>query len=140
MSQQALYQILGLTGYEVTQSAELKIHKLDDAGKILGILADNGATNIGSLSFMVEHEDAVQSTARKAAIAKAKVKAAQLASDLGVTIVRIVSFNEGSNYPVYNFRGEGMVKAMSADVVSAPNIPAGENKYVSNVTIVYEIK
>ena len=129
-----------LTGYEVTQSAELKIHKLDDAGKILGILADNGATNIGGLNFTVEHEDAVISEARKAAIAKATAKSEQLAKDLGVSIVRIVSFNEGNNFPVYNFRGEGMAKTMSAEGASAPNVPAGENKYVSNVTIVYEIK
>ena len=128
-----------LTGYEVTQTADIKIRKLDDAGKILGILADNGATNVSGLTFTVEHEDAVQSTAREAAITKAKSKAEQLAKDLGVTLVRISSFNEAGNYPMYY--GGGMMKAMSADGgTPAPNVPAGQNKYTSNVTIVYEIK
>ncbi len=129
-----------LSGYTVTQSVDIKIRKLDDAGKILGGLTDNGASNVSGLTFVVENQDAVISKARKAAITKAEVKASQLASDLGVTLVRIVSFNEGNNYPVYNFAREGMAKAMSADGASTPNIPAGENKYVSNVTIVYEIK
>ncbi len=129
-----------LTGYEVTQSAELKVHKLDDAGKILGILADNGATNIGGLNFMVEHEDTVQAIARKAAIDKATAKANQLAKDLGVSIVRIVSFNEGGNYPMY-YGGGMAVKTMSADAgAPAPAVTPGQNKYTSNVTIVYEIK
>ncbi len=129
-----------LTGYEVTQSAELKIHKLDDAGKILGILADNGATNVSGLTFAVEHEDSVQALAREAAIEKAKSKAEQLAKDLKVTIVRIVSFNEAGNYPIYYGRGMEM-KAMAADGgAPAPEVTPGQNKYTSNVTIVYEIK
>lgn len=130
-----------LTGYEVSQSVEVKIRNLDDAGKVLGGLSDNGATNVSGLSFLVENEDEVQATAREAAITKAKTKADQLAKDLGVTLVRIVSFNEGGNYPV--FYGRGGMKTMSADSEMAPSMPsvsAGENKYTSNVTIVYEIR
>lgn len=130
-----------LKGYEVSQSVEVKIRNLDDAGKVLGGLSDNGATNLSGLSFLVEHEDAVEAQAREAAIGKAKAKAVELAKTLGVSLVRIVSFNEGNNYPIYYGRG-GMVKAMSADA-GAPtpaDIPRGENKYTSNVTIVYEIR
>lgn len=130
-----------LTGYEVSQSVEVKIRNLDDAGKVLGGLTDNGATNVSGLNFLVEHEDAVQATAREAAIVKAKTKADQLAKDLGVTLVRIVSFNEGGNYPT--FYGGAQMKTMSADsgmAPSAPSVSAGENKYTSSVTIVYEIR
>lgn len=131
-----------LTGYEVTQSVEVKLRNLDDAGKILGGLSDNGATNLSSLNFMVENEDSVQATAREAAIGKAKAKAALLAKDLGVSLVRIVSFNEGGNYPIYYGRSGMEAKLMSGDAgISSPaDIPAGENKYSSNVTIVYEIR
>ena len=131
-----------LTGYEVSQSVDVKIRDLDSAGSVLGGLTDNGASNVSGLSFTVEHEDAVQAQAREAAIAKAKDKAQQLANDLGVTLVRIVSFNEGGNYPVYNYAMGASMKTMSADATppSAANIPTGENKYVSNVSIVYEIR
>lgn len=135
-----------LTGYEVSESVEIKIRDIDTnadlAGTVVGGLADNGATNISGPNFMLEDEDAVKSTAREQAIAKAKTKADKLAKDLGVKIVRIVSFNEGGNYPMF-YNGGGVMKTMSADAVVAPeaaNIPAGQNKYTSNVTIVYEIK
>lgn len=129
-----------LTGYEVTQSVEVKIRNLDDAGKVLGGLSDNGATNLSGLNFLVENEDAVKAQAREAAIAKAKAKAVELAKDLGVKLVRIVSFNEGGNYPI--FYGGARTMALSADA-GAPvvaDVPAGQNKYTSNVTIVYEIR
>lgn len=129
-----------LIGYEVTQSVEVKVRNLDDAGKVLGGLTDNGATNVGGLNFMVENEDAVKAKAREDAITKAKAKAEKLASQLGVTLVRIVSFDEGGNSPIYYARGGAEMKTMSADAASlVPNVPAGENKYMSNVTIVYEI-
>lgn len=131
-----------LVGYTVTQSTEVKVRNLDTAGTILGGLTDNGATDVSGLIFMVENEDGIKATVREMAIAKAKAKAEQLAKDLGVHLVRIVSFNEGGNYPIYYGRGGMELKAMSADsgMASAPSISAGENKYTSNVTIVYEIR
>ncbi len=135
-----------LIGYEVSEQVVVTIRDIDKdadkAGTIVGGLADNGATNLSGPNFTVEHQDAVEAQARESAIAKAKAKADQLAKDLGVSIVRIVSFNEGSNYPMM-YRGGLEMKAMSADAGAQPeaaNIPAGQNKYTSNVTIVYEIK
>ena len=130
-----------LKGYEVTQSVEVKIRNLDDAGKIVGGLSDNGATNLSGLSFLVENADAVKAQAREAAIGKAKAKAEQLAADLGVKLVRIVSFNEGGDYPIFYGRGGAMEsKLMTADAPGPAELPIGENKYTSNVTIVYEIR
>jgi uncharacterized protein YggE len=131
-----------LLGYEVTQSTEVKVRNLDNAGNVLGGLTDNGATDVSGLTFAVENEDAVKATVREQAIAKAKVKAAQLAKDLDVSLVRIVSFNEGGNAPLYYAREVMSMKALSADAgaPSAPTVSAGENKYTSNVTIVYEIR
>jgi uncharacterized protein len=135
-----------LTGYEVSESVDIKIRDIDKnadlAGTIVGGLADNGATNISGPNFMLEDEDVAKTTAREEAIAKAKAKAEKLAADLGVKLVRIVSFNEGGNFPIM-YGGAVMAKAMSADSGVAPevaNIPAGQNKYTSSVTIVYEIK
>ncbi|HEY9585658.1 MAG TPA: SIMPL domain-containing protein [Candidatus Paceibacterota bacterium] len=129
-----------LTGYEVTQSVEVKVRNLDDAGKVLGGLSDNGVTNLSNLSFLVENEDDVQAQAREAAITKAKAKADQLAKDLGVKLVRIVSFNENGGNPYYYGGAKVGALSMETDTFVAADIPAGENKYASNVTIVYEIR
>ena len=136
-----------LIGYEVSESVDIKIRDIDKnadlAGTIVGGLADNGATNISGPNFMLEDEDTAKAEARNEAIAKAKVKAEKLADDLGVTLVRISSFNEGGDYPVM-YGGGVMMKAISSDSAAtapeAANIPSGQNKYTSNVTIVYEIK
>jgi uncharacterized protein YggE len=131
-----------LLGYTVTQSTEVKVRDLENAGNVLGGLTDNGATDVSGLTFAVENEDAVKTAVRKQAIAKAKVKAAQLAKDLDVHLVRIVSFSEGGNVPFYYAREGAAMKTMSfaADVASVPDVSAGENKYTSSVTIVYEIR
>ena len=131
-----------LLGYEVTQSVDVKIRKIDNAGTVLGGLADKGATNVSGLTFRVDDEDGVKESARNEAITKAKVKATKLAKELGVSLVRITSFSEGGNYPIYD-RGFG--GAMEKSVMSAPSfvaasIPVGENTYTSNVTIVYEVR
>jgi uncharacterized protein len=133
-----------LTGYEVTQSVDVRIKKIDNAGLVLGGLTDKGASYVSGLTFGVDDEDGTKEKAREEAITNAKATAAKLASELGVRLVRITSFNEGVNYPVYNYGRAGMeMKAMSADMAMAPeaaNIPMGENKFTSNVTITYEVR
>lgn len=132
-----------LTGYEVTQSVDVRIRKVDNAGLVLGGLSDKGASYVSGLTFKVDDEDGVKEEARKEAIDKAKAKAEKLARELGVKLVRITSFSEGNNYPIYNFGRAGMeMKAMSADMAApqAANIPMGENKFTSSVTITYEVR
>ena len=137
-----------LIGYEVTENVIVKLRNIDKnadaAGVIVGGLADNGATNISGPDFSIEDEDIIKATAREEAITKAKAKAEKLAKDLGVTLVRITSFNEGGDYPMYGYGGgDSLMKttAVSAEMAPAPAvIPAGENKYTSNVTITYEVR
>lgn len=130
-----------LLGYEVTQSIEVKVRKIDDTGLVLGGIADKGATNINGPAFTVENSDQVRAQARKEAIDKAEAKAKQLAADLGVDLVRIVSFSEGGNYYAYGFGGMEKSAALDMMAQNAPAaIPVGENSFSSNVTIVYEIK
>ncbi len=129
-----------LSGYQVSQTVEVKIRSLDNAGKVVGGLTDNGATNISGLSFMVENDEKIRAQARDEAIKDAQVKAEELARQLGVKLVRIVSFNEGSNYPMYNYARGGMMDKMSVEAPSVPSIPVGQNKYMSNVSVVYEIQ
>ena len=129
-----------LAGYEVSQTIEVKVRALAGAGALLGGLGDVGVTNISGLTFSVDDEEAVQREAREQAITQAKQKAKQLAKDLGVRLVRIVSFNE-SGGPIYfrSYATEGFGKG-GLDAAPAPQVPAGENRIVSNVTITYEIR
>ena len=131
-----------LTGYEVTQSVDVRVKKIDNAGLILGGLTDKGASYVSGLTFKVDDEDGIKEKARAEAIAKAKAKAKTLAGELGVKLVRITSFNEGGNYPIYNFaRDVSMKQEMGASAPTmAANVPVGENKFTSSVTITYEVR
>ena len=130
-----------LAGYVVSQSISVKVRKLEDAGTIVSGIGELGATDISGLTFSVDEEDAILREAREKAINDAQTKAKQLAKDLGVRLVRIVSFSEGGNYPI--FYGKDMALGMGGAVESAPRaaeLPVGENQFISNVNITYEIR
>ncbi len=133
-----------LTGYEVNQTITIKIRKTADAGAILTKVGDSGATNISSLEFVVDDSDKAEADARDLAIADAKEKAKVLSKSLGVKLSRVVNFSESGSYPMPYAYGRAGEKAMTMDAVSSqampPQLPTGENKIVSNVTITYEIR
>lgn len=129
-----------LAGYEVNQSVSVKIRKTADAGTVLAKVGELGVTNISGLTFVVDDMDTVNAQARDKAIQDAKAKSKVLAKSLGVRLNKIVNYQEGGNYPI--MYGGMEAKAMSADVASAPvpQIPTGENKVTSTVTITYEVQ
>ncbi len=130
-----------LTGYDVSQTIEVKVRDIEKAGTILASIGSMEVQNVSGLSFSVDDIDTVKAAARAKAIENAKVKAEKLAKDLGVKIVRITSFYDSSDQPTpyYGMGGDMMsAKVMSAE--ASPQIPAGENKIIANVTINYEIK
>ena len=128
-----------LTGYEVSQSTTIKVRDTSKAGDLLAGVGSKGATEVSGLTFTFDDPTAVQTAARNKAIADAKSKAEALASQLGVSLVRVVSFTEntGGSYP------QPVMYAMAAgatDKASAPVISPGQNTTTDDVTITYEIK
>ncbi len=127
-------------GYVVSQTLEIKIRKTDEAGNILAGVTAAGATNVGGIFFVIDDENAVKREAKQKAIADAKEKAEQLAGDLGVKIVRIVSFSESGGDYAYFKAMDSTGYGIGGAEMSAPSIPTGENKITVNVNITYEIK
>ncbi len=127
-----------LAGYTVSQTVTVKIRKIEDAGKILSGLGGLGATDVSGLSFLVDKEDELKVQARDKAIEDAKTQAKNLAKSLGVKIVKITSFSESGNYPIYYAKAGIGAADMTSSV--APQIPTGENTITSNVNITYEIR
>jgi uncharacterized protein YggE len=128
-----------LTGYEASQSTTVKIRDLAKVGDVLAGVGQAGATEISSPTFTFDDPNAPQNEARQAAIADAKQKAEELAKELGVSLVRVVSFSEnGSGYP------RPMMYAASAAGAStkssAPQINPGQNTVTDDVTVTYEIR
>ena len=127
-----------LVGYEIRQSLQVKIRDMEKIGQIIEGAAAAGANQVGDLQFTIDNEDEVKKQARTQAIEKAKTKARELASQLGVNLVRITNFSESSVVPRYY----GLEKALGMGAVeeeAAPQIEIGENKITVQVTITYEI-
>lgn len=130
-----------LTGYEVSQSILVKVRDLKKAGALFTAIGALDVQNINGLTFSVDEPEVVKAEARAEAIANAQAKAKLLAKQLGVSLVRIVSFSENNNNyprPMYAMGGADMLSAKTASV--APEIPVGEDKVTDTVTITYEIK
>lgn len=128
-------------GFEVYQSITVKVRAVDKAGTLLAGIGGKGATDISGLNFTVDDEEALNDEARKLAIEDAQAKAEVLADSLDVKIVKMISYYEDVPGPMY-YGGEMRDMAMSAkaEMAPTPNIPTGEDKTISTVTITYEVK
>jgi uncharacterized protein YggE len=129
-----------LIGYQVSQTTTVKIRDLAKVSQVLGVVGSAKVSDIQGPNFDIENKDALQAEARKEAIKEAKEKAKVLADQLGVRLVRIVSFNEGGyGGPIMYAKTEMAMDTRSAGNV-APTIETGQNKISSNVSIVYRVK
>ncbi len=133
-----------LVGFEVYQSVSVKVKDTKKAGELLSGVGSKGASDVSGLSFTIEDEDKLKAEARSKAIAEAKAKADVLAQSLGVSVIRVTGFYEdsgGYQPPIaYGMGGDMAVRNASMESKAAPELPAGENKIVSNVSITYEIR
>lgn len=129
-------------GFEVDQTVTVKIRETDKATTIIAGVGEQGATNISGLDFTIDDMEALRTEAREKAIADAKEKAETLAQQLGVRLVRIVSYYENNgNYPepYYDTKVMTMEATESAGFGGA-ELPVGENSTTASVSITYEIK
>ncbi|MES2985978.1 MAG: SIMPL domain-containing protein [Patescibacteria group bacterium] len=138
-----------IVGSTVYQSLEVKIQDIEknataeQRSKIVGELA---AANIKTdgFTFTVFDLDAVKARVREEAIKEARADAKVLARNLGVKLRGLSSFSEGGDYMPYAY-GSARAEMMSAKDVAAPmvptvQLPTGEQKVTSTVTLTYLIK
>ena len=132
-----------LRGFQVSQTLSVKVRDTEKAGDLLSGVGSLGASSVSGLSFTIDDQDALEAEARDEAITKARDKANELAKQLGVSIVRVVGFSEDGSYPptpyAYGRGGVAMDMAQESKAV-APELPAGQNKITSNVSVTYEIR
>lgn len=132
-----------ISGYEISQSVEVKVRNIEKAGDMLALVGGFNVSNVSGLSFVVDDMDALKAEVRKQAIIDAKEKAKVLSKELGVKFDGIISFyeNGGDAYPimgerVYDTYGAGTMSAVKV----SPELPTGENKITTQVTITYAIR
>lgn len=128
-------------GFLVTQTISVKVRETDKAGALIAGVGERGATNISNLNFTIDDLEMVKAEARAKAIADAKTKAAELANQLGVRIVRLVSYYEQEGYYApYAVKGLGGMEAQDEAQFLAPDLPTGEESTKVQINLTYEIK
>lgn len=130
-----------ITGYEVSQTVEVKVRDTAKAGDVLQGLGNLGVQNISGPNFTVDEDDMIRNQARTEAIEQAKEKAKVLAKDLGVRLGSVVSFYENTGpMPYDGYYGKGGMEMDVAQSAPAPRLPTGEQETTVTVSITYEIR
>ena len=128
-----------ITGYTANNTLRIKTGNLPIVGKLIDAAMQSGANNINRLAFTLKDEQAAQLEALRQASQKAKAKADEMASALGLKIIRVLAVNEGDRgvRPITMPLARGaQMEAMAA----APTpIEAGTIEVRSSVTLTAEI-
>ena len=125
-----------ITGYQASNTVDIKVRDIGKLGQVLDALVASGANQVHGPSFGIDQPEAVYDEARQAALAQAQARAEMYARSLGLRVRRIVSISEGGGFqpPV------PMMKAMAMDarMESAPVSP-GETTLSANLDVVFEL-
>ncbi|MDB5190417.1 MAG: hypothetical protein JWN49_743 [Parcubacteria group bacterium] len=127
-----------ITGYQVSQSVDVKVRDTSKAGDVLAKLGGLGVQNISGPNFTTDDDSGVLNAARANAIADARAKAKELAKELGVSLGDVVSYSDSGNVMPYYAKG-GMAMDSVAPA-SAPTLPTGQDQRTVNVQVTYEIR
>lgn len=131
-----------IVGYTINQTVSVKIRDFTKIGDVLSGVVGAGANNVSQLYFELDDPSALMESARELAIKKATDKAYKVAKAGGFKVGRLLSIEEGSQgYPMLkNYaRAEGVMMDMVAPP-AAPQVEAGSQEVVIDVTLRYEIK
>lgn len=131
-----------LVGYEVTQVLTLKIKDLSKIGDIIAKTTEQGANQVGNISFTIDDEFALKNQAREIAINKAKEKAVMIANQSGMKLGKVKSVVENTEPVISPIAYTNAKLDMSASTggLTSPEIQSGQNEIKVDVTLVYEVK
>jgi uncharacterized protein YggE len=128
-----------LDGYDMNHNISVTVRTIKDAGKIAGLVADNGANTVDGISFDVD-DDTLEQTRLAAidlAMANARKRADVAAKAAGRTVLSVqsVSVDETSN-AVYSQRTK-MNAAMDTGSAAQAPVEAGTMDIIMNTTVTY---
>ncbi|KKT41947.1 MAG: hypothetical protein UW30_C0003G0047 [Candidatus Giovannonibacteria bacterium GW2011_GWA2_44_13b] len=130
-----------ITGYTINQYVSVKVRDFTKTGELLSGVVANGANSVSQLFFTIDDPTILKNQARAEAIAKAQAQAKATAKAAGFGLGRLLSIDEGYNYPIYRtmeaFGKGGDVSAMPAP---APSIEPGSQDITVTVNLRYEIR
>ncbi|MEN6478928.1 MAG: SIMPL domain-containing protein [Anaerolineales bacterium] len=126
--------------YRVTNTVTVKVRDLAQIGAVLDAAIDAGANSVYGVSFYLDDTAAVETEARKKAMADARAKATELAQLGEVEVGQVLSISEvvGGSVPYTSFNAKEMALASSGG--GAGPISAGELDMSLTLQVTYAIE
>ena len=126
-----------ITGYQASNTVDIKVRDISRLGKVLDALVASGANQVNGPSFEIDQPEPVYDQARRDALEKAQARAQMYAKALGLKVRRIVSIDEGGGYrPPMPMPMMAMARAKAeSDTAVAP----GETTLSANLNVVFEL-
>ncbi|KRG69060.1 SIMPL domain-containing protein [Pseudoxanthomonas dokdonensis] len=125
-----------ITGYQASNTVNLKVRDVTRLGEVLDALAAVGANQINGPSFEIDKPEPVYDEARLAALEKAQARAQTYARALGLRVRRIVSISEGGGG---GFQPRPMMMAKAMDRAESTPVAPGETTLSVNLDVVFEL-
>ena len=128
-----------ITGYEVSNIANVTIRSIEKVGTIIDAVTTAGgdATRVNSIEFSVEKPEQFYSEARTSAMNDAKAKAQQLATLAGVTLGLPFYVTESATTPPVPYDLSG--RSLEAASTTTPISP-GQTDIILNVQVAYSVQ
>ena len=125
-----------ITGYQASNTVNVKLREVAKMGKVLDALVASGANQVNGPSFGIDDPEPLHDRARLDALKAARARAETYAGALGVRVRRIVSISEGGAAMPSPMPRMAMMKAEAYD--STP-VAAGESSVSVNLDVVFEL-
>lgn len=129
-------QAPAITGYQASNTVNVKVRDIAKLGKVLDALVANGANQINGPTFEIDEPEAVYDEARRAALKKAQARAELYAAALGKHVKRIVSVAEGGSG---GMPGPTPMMKMAMAGVADTAVSPGETSLSITLDVVFEL-
>lgn len=127
-----------ITGYEASNTVNIKVREIDKLGDVLDALVASGANQVNGPSFEIDEPEAVYDEARRAALEKAQTRAEMYAQSLDMQVRRIVSISEGGGF-VRPMPQMMMARGAAMDSAESSPVSPGETTLSAELDVVFEL-
>ena len=126
-----------ITGYQASNTVNIKVRDIGKLGKVLDALVASGANQVNGPSFEIDQPEPAYDEARLAALKKAQARAETYAKAMGLRVRRIVSISEGGSSGFHP--PMPMMRAMAMEKSADTSVSPGETTLSVNLDVVFEL-
>jgi len=128
-------------GYEASRSLVVTLRNLDSLPDLIAALVENGANRLNSIQYGLDDADEIELQVLRLAVARAKTKAMEMASELGMEVGAAIQLQEqGISMPRPVMRMEAAFDSAMKSESNPDAYASGQIEVRAHVTAVFILK